>query len=151
MYSRYYGHRPAGEIKIPENYNGCAFPKEPTERAPSPRYLEVAKPSFQKEREAPPVKEAEEKIPVPPPTVSPSAKETGEEHSESEKAPTDSPSLPTALLSPFSFLRGKGNSRSLASGLDFDQLLILGLILLLLNSEADTDLILCLGLLLLCG
>ena len=120
MYSRY-DNRTAGGLRVPENYSGCAFPKEKRASAP-PHYVEVAKPTPYEEAPQPPIEKIISDEPL--------AKETVEKI---EKAP------PAHVASPFS------------DGLDFEQLLILGLILLLSHNGEDPDIVLWLGLLLLLG
>jgi hypothetical protein len=57
-----------------------------------------------------------------------------------------------AFLQPFENLFGKvGNTFPFAHGFGFDELLILGLILLLAHNDHDPDILLLLGLLLFCG
>ncbi|MBQ9773809.1 MAG: hypothetical protein IJW30_04010 [Clostridia bacterium] len=122
MYSRY-PHRHEA-VRLPEHYSGCAF-SAPQKPYGGERQLEIAKPT-------PPVlppdpKPEPEPEPCPPPIEPPPFPVPCEE----KKPP--SPPLPL----PF------------ANGLDFDQLLLLGLILLLWGNESDRDVVLWLGLLLL--
>ena len=119
MYSRY-DNRTAERLRIPENYSGCAFPKENKAPAP-PHYVEVAKPTPYEDAPRPP----NEKVIPEDPTV----KETVVKN-EKAPPPADSGSL-------------------FSNGLDFEQLLILGLILLLSHNGEDPDIVLWLGLLLL--
>lgn len=122
MYSRSQNRRDP-TLRVPENYSGCAFSENKNADLP-PRFLEVAKPTQEKESVLFPP-------PPPPPPV--------EKHLEREKQRTQ------ALL-PI-----KKGGFSFAGGLDFDQLLILGLILLLSRGEEGNDIVLWLALLLLCG
>ena len=135
MYSRYH-NRPDRPIRLPENYNGCAFsptvtanhasnPPEPTRR------LEIGKPS-------PPLFQiARETVENPPITEeTPPVQETGLLQA--------SPSLPTLL-------GREGRIRSLLHGIGFEELLLLGLIFLLAGSEESSDVVLWLVLLLFCG
>ncbi len=136
MYSRYSANRPSDEISIPKNYSGCAF----TQRRESDggrTYIEIAKPTPPKDSALPP--------PIPLPPEEEGVKETEEDGkgcitvaplSKSQ----DSHSAPPPL---------KPLLPSIPVRFDSDQILLLGLILLLLGNDGDGDLILCLGLLLL--
>ena len=127
MYSRF-SNSPPRNVQIPEHYSGCAFSAGAPSDLPS-HALGVARPTpppTDTEPPSPPVYSdalhvKEDVPPPPPPTASPS------EHT-----------TPSALP-------------LFANGLDFDQLLILGLILLLSHSGKDSDIVLWLGLLLFCG
>lgn len=157
MYSRY-SDRPEKGIQIPEHYSGCAFSGVRPD-LPPPQYLGVAKPSpaapvspAAPERDRPPVSSEKDLPPVPSPR--PEERRGKEEASASQEALAvssgNSPrgELPLPFGNLFSHL---GGSLPFSKGLDFDQLLILGLILLLLKNDRDSDVILWLGLLLLCG
>ena len=109
-------------FKIPEHYSGCAFSQATQEAHKPPPALGVAKPS------APPPREAES--PPPPPS----------HHEKPQESPTP-PSLPV--------LGGLGGA--FRRGIGFEELLLLGLILLLSQTDADSHLSLMLGLLLFCG
>lgn len=130
MYSRFpdSSGRP---IRVPEHYSGVAFserPPRPPEPLPKKRLPEVATPSPPKE--LPPSKEPPA-LPVPrllppPPQEPPHPRE-----------PIRQPLLGLSVP----FLRGIG----------FEELLLLGLILLLAQSEEDPSTVLWLALLLFCG
>ena len=116
-----FSHRKDPSVKIPDHYSGCAF--SPTSPDEPTRFLEVAKPTPQEHA----TRYAEPPLPLPDEDVC------------REETPTPPP-LPT--VHPRHFLTDE---------LDFDQLLILGLILLLWGNERDGDVVLWLGLLLLWG
>ena len=157
MYSRY-SDRPEKGIQIPEHYSGCAFSGVRPD-LPLPRHLGVAKPTpaapvppAAPERDRPPAPPEKDRPPTPPPHAEehrekedPSVAREDTKTSEKSSSHKDLP-LPFGHL--FSHL---GKSMPFADGLDFDQLLILGLILLLLKNDRDSDVVLWLGLLLLCG
>lgn len=123
MYSRYYSNRKE-EVRLPENYSGCAFPREHgvTEGIPAPIL-----------RDPPPTKKPPEEPPH-------------------EPAPPPALPLPVpvhedpALPAPNS----EGLLSRLSNLLEFDQMLILGLILLLLQSGENTETVFWLVLLLFC-
>lgn len=135
MYSRYHNSK---AIQIPENYSGCAFSeqKPPTVSAkPAPREhftppaelrrVEVAKPTLPELSEA--VTEPKRNEPKPPPQK-------------------ESPVLPVTNL-----FGGLGKALPISNGLGFEELLLLGLILLLSQTEQSSDIVLWLALLLFCG
>lgn len=132
MYSRYHGGAER-EIRVPENYGGSAFadaPRDTTWTSP-PRAIEVAKPS--------------------PPTVEPPREQIAPE-GVAVASPASEPELQDAVAlesceTPPSLLK---KSRPLES-IGFEELLILGLILLLSENGADAETLLWLGLLLLWG
>lgn len=137
MYSRFQS-RPDEGIRIPEHYSGCAFsPAPPTvekkrEESASgrPRSMEAARPT------PPPSKN-----PPPPPPVPPLPP-----REQTEKIPPSPPANPVQGL--FGDL---GKAFPLSHGIGFDELLLLGLILLLAQSGKDQDTLLWLALLLFCG
>ncbi len=143
MYSRYYGNR-QGDLRLPENYSGCAFPREATEKerthtSPPPSFLHD--PPLTKKPPA-----------DPPPLILPSVPEEDPPTSENDAckeapspAPSSAPPLPAPTDAP-----AHGLLSHLSKGLDFDQLLIMGLILLLLHSGEDSEMVLWLVLLLFC-
>lgn len=154
MYSRYHD-RSDRPIRLPENYGGCAFGERgsSTERGEEarPRHLEVGKPT------PPPAHYAE--------AASPShAREedcaempqnlpvvTEEDFAEEEATPA-SASPASAFLRPFGGLFGNvGQAFPFSHGMGFEEILILGLILLLSREEQGSDLVLWLALLLFCG
>jgi len=122
MYSRSQ-HRPSRPVQIPEHYSGCAFsPSSEEVASPTPIEAAVTQESSVAAISA-----------VPPPPPSP---------------PCDPPTAPPLFHGLFG---GRGATLPFSRGLQFDELLILGLILLLTQSEGDSDLILLLALLLFCG
>lgn len=129
MYSRYPNSK--GEpLRIPEHYSGSAFaPPRREERDPPPRpkrYPEVARPT-------PPAP-----LPLPPPVEEPPKREP-------EKASPPIPPPHSALL------EGLGRAFPFSHGIGSEELLILGLILLLARNGQDSDMVLWLALLLFCG
>lgn len=108
-------------LRVPENYSGCAFSESKGIDVP-PRFLEVAKPT------------PEDYTPPPAPPLPPPRKEA--------------PHPPTPSLSPLPISK---NPFPLLGGLEFDQLLILGLIFLLSRGEEGNDVLIWLILLLFCG
>ena len=131
MYSRYHDSQ-AKPIQIPDNYGGCAFSSAsaPPVRHFTPpsdlRHPGIAKPTL------PPPKD------TPSGSCAPPVQEAPEPHE--EQAVSAAPKSPLALGG-FPF----------AHGLGFEELLILGLIVLLLHSEQGVDTVLWLALLLFCG
>jgi len=137
MYSRYHD-RADRPMQIPENYSGCAFPKnEAAERAPIPPPPPIL-------HEPPPMKKPPaDPIPSPPPLC--------EEEKEVEKQPTVAapPCTPTPPSPPLPFAKGL-LARLNDGSTELDTLLILGLIFLLLHDGEDTEIVLWLLLLLFC-
>jgi hypothetical protein len=134
MYSRFH-NRPDEEIHIPEHYSGCAF-SQPSP-GPEKKREEPIKP-----RSHPP--EATRPSPPPPKkTPPPALLLPPREHVEESEPP---PTLPLQGL--FGDL---GKSFPFSHGIGFDELLLLGLVLLLAQSGKDGDMILWLALLLFCG
>ena len=134
MYSRYH-NRPDRPIRLPENYNGCAFsPPVEVNRVSSvsemPRQLEIGKPS--------------------PPTF-PVVREVEGPHIPEEAPPTQEIGLLQGGPSLPGMLGREGRIHSLLHGIGFEELLLLGLILLLAGSEESSDVVLWLVLLLFCG
>ena len=135
MYSRFQ-NREERPVQIPEHYSGCAFsrttaPMEAVRRdepsvKPRPHPIEAAKPSPPLPVKLPPPQKQSEPPPSPPPVqaVPPHAAE---------------PVEILGKLSPFSH------------GIGFEELLLMGLILLLAQSGKDHDMILWLTLLLFSG
>ena len=147
MYSRSQD-RSGSPIRVPEHYSGCAFS---TARPPQPKKQEEAPPR-------PPLRHPAPAKPSPPPV------ETREEpphvtHASSPALllpPISAPPKedPKALLppKPVGTLFGSiGSAFPFSHGIGFDELLIIGLILLLARSGQDSDMILWLALLLFCG
>jgi len=147
MYSRYHNAE-VKSVQLPENYSGCAFtqPKssysesKPISREhfspPDVHRMEIAKPTLPKE----PQKDTSPED-LPP-------------RNELQKPPDQDceteASLPTAA-SPASFLGNLGKHLPFSGGLGFEELLLLGLILLLSQTDQSSDVVLWLALLLFCG
>ena len=140
MYSRYQSEK---SIQIPKNYSGCAFPEQRTSTAgikPTPREhfvpptdvrrVEVAKPTLS---------EAPCKPLIPP---------LSEASANAEATCNNEPN--GSGLSGLSHFGGLGNASFLSKGLGFEELLLLGLIILLSQSEQSSDIVLWLALLLFC-
>lgn len=124
MYSRFPGRRDreSEPIRVPKHYSGCVFvPQEPTHREDTESKPRPSPPSPSMEAALPPPIPQEPITPVP---------------SVEEKAVT------TSLLSGF--------SPSFLEGLGFEELLLVGLILLLARSDQESDIVLWLALLLFC-
>ena len=147
MYSRFSSEREP-PVQIPEQYSGWAFSRDrgpksaptTTSQKPSSAFLDVAKPSY-----------------------SPHPQEAAKERPLSEEQPSDQdhtvetqevfkqerkPSLPSPLLPLFGNL---GHAFPFSHGIGFEELLILGLLILLSRNNCDTETILLIGLLLFCG
>lgn len=174
MYSRYH-NRTDTPIQIPENYGGCAFSETGGSAAggAAAHRIDVAKPTPPVQEEPPPNTDTRASSDVPPPPPSsdsvtcllPTRKES--EHrakSDAEEAVTHRhepreetekgirPPRGRELPTPLHTLFGKmGSAFPFSHGIGFDELLILGVILLLARNEDDSDLILWLVLLLFCG
>lgn len=124
MYSRYQPNSREEPFRLPENYGGCAFsePRRPTPpEPPDGGRLEIATPT--------------PAAPSPP------------------EAPPHAPDAPKkdAALQPTSLLSPLGHAFPFSHGLGFEELLILGLILLLARTDEPGDTLLWLVLLLFCG
>ncbi len=133
MYSRYQ-NRSDGRVQLPKDYGGCAFSSESNPSAPSGAgRIEIARPTV-----AEPELHAE-----PSPPSLPVIEEVCEQETPPQKV-AHPPSLPAGLLP-----MGKGFP--IAHGIGFEELLILGLILLLSQSDAGSETVLWLCLLLFCG
>ena len=146
MYSRA-KDRPRSPIRLPDHYSGWAFrdlPPNDTQDLPlphsappdalslSPRPMQESEPCHSPT--SPPTPPCEEHPAAPTPSCAP------------QKPPSPS------FLQPFEHLFGKiGSAFPFSHGLGFDELMILGLILLLSHSDHDPDVLLLLGLLLFCG
>ncbi len=150
MYSRY-DNRPQRPIKLPENYSGVAFSERKGASIPdapiAARPIDVAKPS-------PPAEKPtlqEKPLPHAPISAQPKISNPPDEPSEKETAaekPSEKETLPTAL--PILFPNTLGHS-ILPHGIGFEELLLIGLIILLSHGEGDRNIILWLALLLFCG
>lgn len=159
MYSRY-DSRPERPIHLPENYSGTAFSDRPPipPHQPQSRQLEIAKPSPHRELDPNVAIPPPRSVPIPPPKETPPPKEEIRKEHEEKKDENEKEekehrsSAPSALPLPVQGLFGHlGNAFPFSHGLDFEELLILGLILLLSRNENDSDLVLWLILLLFCG
>ena len=140
MYSRYEARREA-PIRLPENYGGTLFSGSPAPSDPTEAHrVEIAQPSPPTASRRPPLPSLEK---APSERIFPAVLPTLP-HGEREKAsapPPMSPPSPPTLHVNLPFLHGIG----------FDELLILGLILLLSHNDEQSDVILWLALLLFCG
>ncbi len=166
MYSRY-DHREDRPIRLPENYSGTAFsdrpapPKTPPRDAAPPHQLEIGKPT-------PPPNRPIGNMPAPPrPVILPPKEEVREEphitalpapdlpvrdDDRAKAPPPPADRRPAAFPQPFQGLFGHmGNAFPFGHGIGFDELLIIGLIILLSRTEQESDVVLWLALLLFCG
>ena len=143
MYSRFSGKNEQVS-QVPEHYGGYAFaPSSPVRAEPSKppatHYFEVAAPS----PKPPPMPHSE----IPSPTEStkdlPPEPETPS-HAVQASLPTHKP-IPPRLFG------NLGAAFPFSHGLGFEELLILGIIILLSQNEGESDAVLLLGLLLFCG
>lgn len=157
MYSRYH-ERPERPVRLPENYSGCAFSAREAEKGGEvgeersvPRRVEIGRPT------PPPARPAEEALPLPErderrAEMPPKLPVVAEESDEEEDAPNTAASPAGAILKPFGGLLGNvGHAFPFSHGIGFDEILLLGLILLLSRDEEGSDLVLWLALLLFCG
>ena len=146
MYSRY--HNPSGKtVQIPDNYSGCAFaePKVHVVSEKSPAHREHFTPPTDVRR----VEVAKPTLPDPAPTLMPISQTPPQKESKPKEAPANQSQPPTL---PASGLFGNlGKHLPLSQGLGFEELLLLGLILLLSQTEQSSDIVLWLALLLFCG
>ena len=148
MYSRYHD-RAQPPIQIPENYGGSAFSDRShvTEEPPPPRRIDVAKPTPLSEKPTP-----SGMAPLPRPILLPPAppehKEERKEQTTSREENSMHSAAPTPLQGLFS---GRDTLPSKLLGIGFDELLLLGLIVLLHGSEQGSDVVLWLILLLFMG
>lgn len=146
MYSRYQ-NRPERPVQLPENYSGIAF-----SRKSEP---DVAKRSTESIRQttAPPKSPYPARLPspVPPPLPEPIQEELPEEAPQQPPPPVPSP-VPSALPHAVEGLLGNfKNSFPFGHGMGSEELLLIGLILLLSQNGEDRDMILWLALLLFSG
>ncbi len=139
MYSRA-KDRPKAPIRLPDHYSGCAF-REPPANPDTGAECSHCEPIPDPEIRDIPVTAAPCDRPPPPKTVPPAPPHVRE----------DPPRSP-AFFHPFEQAFGKmGSAFPFSHGLGFDELLILGLMMLLAQNERDPDLLILLGLLLFCG
>lgn len=150
MYSRY-SAKADKPIQIPEHYSGVAFSASkrtaPPSAKPTPTFLDVATPT-PPPLEIPP--EPREEIPSvvrDVPVLAPVSEKNEHIREKTQVAASLSP-----IVSPLSSLFGSiGHAFPFSHGIGFEELLILGLILLLSRNDGEPDVILLLGLLLFCG
>lgn len=161
MYSRYTSTPRDNGYRVPEHYSGCAFaaPQKEGERQgaepPHPATLPKTKVSPSYTDAAP--------HPFPPPPAAPHPQAAFEPTAEPLRPPKDTEQAPCeqnrtnpkkeAVL-PGAFgqlLSNIGVGLPFSNGIDFDSLLLLGLILLLAGDGGDTELLLLLTLLLFCS
>ena len=144
MYSRSQ-NRSEAPIRIPEHYSGCAFSnpnqpqkqEKPVPKAPT-RYPEPAKPSPPPQKQSP--VESKPTVTPPPALLLPPLPEPPKED------------LSLSAYKPLGNLLGNlGTAFPFSHGLGWDEILIIGLILLLARNGQDSDVILWLALLLFCG
>lgn len=161
LYSRYHD-RPDEPLRVPENYSGYAFSGNRARQEAPPRQIDVAKPTPAPTKSdlppapppalpsAPPI----EKVSKPP--VHAECQKTPPEavedhcdhlHQKEEKAPQTKPTSLSEHLLP----KLGGAGFPFGHGIGFDELLLLGLIVLLHGSEQGSDIILWLILLLFMG
>ena len=143
MYSRY-NNSPEKPLRIPENYSGYAFAGGKP-RQEIPRQIDVAKPT-----PAPP-KEEEPKVP---PSAEPQKSISGAFSAPDEKPHEKEEKVAqSASVSLYEATKPKTSARGFpfGHGIGFDELLLIGLIVLLHGSEGDSDVVLWLILLLFMG
>lgn len=139
MYSRFQ-NRPEEGIRIPEHYSGCAF----SSVTPSP---ERAKEEGERYRSRPmEARKPPTPTKAPPPALLLPPREMAEDAERNAPKAPPPPERPAARL--FGDL---GKAFPFSHGIGFDELLLLGLILLLAQSEKDHETLLWLALLLFCG
>ena len=151
MYSRY-DNRPERPVKLPENYSGVAFSERKT--APTPNNSPIAAKPIDVAKPSPPAEKgslaeggvSRPRIPMPQEIHTQKKEEPAQETTTENPPPKEA--LPTAISAvlPHSF-----SPTLLPHGIGFEELLLIGLILLLSNSEGDRNVILWLALLLFCG
>ena len=145
MYSRY-SNRPDQKLQVPENYSGYAFAAAPRREA-APRQLDIAKPT-------PPI--AQQDAPEEPAFPSKEAQQAsckGQETAGNTPHATDGKpqETPSSALCAVPAPPPVKKKTLWGRGIDFDELLLIGLILLLRESEQGSDMVLWLALLLFMG
>lgn len=139
MYSRE-KDRSSRPIQIPEHYGGSAFSRDARPADTPPRES--------REERAPAAHSVPTSASPPPYSFPPLPLPIAPPHPE-RAVPPEAPPVPAPLPKAFG---GLGNSFPFSHGLSFDELLILGLMILLAGSEKkELDLLPYLGLLLFCG
>lgn len=148
MYSRYQ-NRPEKPVRPPENYSGWAFAERRGDgKASATHRIDVAKPSPPPESALPP------RTLLPPPaedTMPQRQTSTPGEIAEVTAAPTKECDPPPKSSTHDGWLSGLGKSFPFSHGIGSEELILLGLILLLSQNEQDPDLPLWLVLLLFSG
>ena len=156
MYSRY-DHRRDSTVRLPENYSGTAFlgnAISPATHEPTAQRIEIGKPSSRETapRERLPITDPPQKTTWEAPKQKPPVKESGIEeriHPPSANAPS-APSHHPPMTPPT--LGGLlDHAFPLAHGLGFEELLLIGLIILLAHGEQSSNVTTWLALLLFCG
>ena len=127
MYSRYPNYRFSSGVKIPDNYSGNAFKQTESEAETSFEAVDAVETAEAKDESA---------------LVSAVA----DTEDSAEALPTSAPPR-RPLFGGFKFNVG----RIFSGGIGFEELLIIGLILLIAQSDTDDDMILLLALLLFIG
>ena len=164
MYSRYH-NRNERPVTLPENYSGIAFSNQRPPReeppAPLPHRIDVAKPTPPPEppTNAQGMPPPPRPILLPPPSehntpreASPPSEVISTQPPPCENEKKESKAAPAAFLQPLQGLFGNvGHAFPFSHGFGFDEILIIGLIILLSNNGQDNDLVLWLALLLFCG
>ncbi len=166
MYSRYTSAPREKGYRIPEHYSGCAFASPQKEEARqeseplppsslpktkiSPSYAEASSRSFVSQPTPAPAPHQNTCSPPPPAEPVPPPAECNKCNCGQEEPckPQKEPVLPGTLGQLLSHI---GGGLPFAHGIDFDSLLLLGLILLLAGDGGDTELLLLLTLLLFCS
>ena len=135
MYSRS-KDRPDYSIQPPRHYSGWAFP--PPSKCVPPSDAPLAPTACA--------------LPAPMPHASIQDEKAEMPERKTDVSPSSSKPSPPPFLQPFQSLFGNlGNTFPFGHGLGFDEILILGLMILLAQNEHDPDILLLLGLLLFCG
>jgi hypothetical protein len=157
LYSRYH-NRTDEPLRIPENYSGYAFSGGSARQEIPPRQIDVAKPTPAPQKsnqnpvptsdratETPPKDDARAECPK---TPSEAMKAPCEHLHQKDEKPQEE--KPTSLSEPL-LPRLGGAGFPFGHGIGFDEMLLLGLIVLLHGSEQGSDVILWLILLLFMG
>ena len=155
MYSRY-GENPQKNIRLPEHYGGSAFSQKPNEPIAIPKketphppirdgFGEKASPTAERflrtdRSEEKPIERDAVSLPETPQAETPTSVAVEEHEKPSPVSPIH-----------FDALRRLLGGKEGKLGEDSDRLLLLGLILLLSRTEGESDILLWLSLLLLCG
>lgn len=147
MYSRSQD-RSGAPIRVPEHYSGCAFsntrPSPPHKQDPTPQKPPLHHPTPTKP--SPPPRKAPEEHPFVAHTPPPALLLPPVSAPPKEEPKSMLPSKPIGSL-----LGSIGSAFPFSHGIGFDEILIIGLIILLARSGQDSEMILWLALLLFCG